>query len=157
LSNRHSSIQQYAFNDDRRRSEEPFVRFECRRRRGTKADPFGAAGQHGMKSKVNLSPSSCSQSSFFVLPSPAAMPLPKLLLMALVVLGLGAPLQGSAQLTKLQYGACDSDLDCVLLGTCVDGKCQCNEGWTGANCEQIDLIPRDSLDGFDDPYYPAWG
>jgi hypothetical protein len=64
----------------------------------------------------------------------------------------------TAQLTKLNVGACTKDLDCVLLGKCVNGQCVCDEGWIGTNCHEMDLIPskQANIEGFDDPAYPTW-
>lgn len=36
---------------------------------------------------------------------------------------------------------CQSDLECSLLGHCADGVCQCDQGWTGPDCGQADLMP----------------
>ena len=37
--------------------------------------------------------------------------------------------------------ACQSDLDCELLGTCAAGVCMCAAGFTGPSCGQLDLLP----------------
>jgi len=71
------------------------------------------------------------------------------------------PYQGTeAQLTRrTPAGTCTSDLDCVLLGSCVQGKCVCDPGYTGPNCQLFDLLPSRvaTIEGFDNPAYPAWG
>lgn len=33
-------------------------------------------------------------------------------------------------------------MDCGPHGSCISGMCQCEEGWTGAECEQRDCHPR---------------
>lgn len=63
------------------------------------------------------------------------------------------------QLTKATVpGTCKTELDCCLLGKCVAGMCVCNEGFTGPNCHQLDLIPSKdpNIEGFQDMRYPAW-
>ena len=39
--------------------------------------------------------------------------------------------------------ACITDEDCSMLGRCntASGSCNCSRGWTGANCEVLDLAP----------------
>ena len=38
-------------------------------------------------------------------------------------------------------GACACDGDCGLLGACKAGACACYEGYTGAHCATLDLLP----------------
>lgn len=37
--------------------------------------------------------------------------------------------------------SCQEDEDCNLNGACRSGQCDCNPGWTGADCGQLDLMP----------------
>jgi hypothetical protein len=37
---------------------------------------------------------------------------------------------------------CSTALDCQLSGLCVNGACQCDVGWRGASCGQLDLLPN---------------
>ena len=37
---------------------------------------------------------------------------------------------------------CSTELDCQLSGLCVNGACQCDAGWRGASCGQLDLLPN---------------
>jgi len=77
-----------------------------------------------------------------------------MLLVCLAVVLTAAP--SAAQYTKNLNGACASPLDCVLNGDCVSGQCVCVEGWTGKNCQQADLLPSDTLNGFGSKEYPTW-
>ena len=36
---------------------------------------------------------------------------------------------------------CSTAIDCELLGTCVQGKCSCDPGWTGRTCGTLRLLP----------------
>ena len=38
-------------------------------------------------------------------------------------------------------GDCTDGASCRLNGVCVAGTCQCDRGWTGSNCERLDLLP----------------
>ena len=37
----------------------------------------------------------------------------------------------------ISTNACQNDMDCSLLGDCVNGQCACDPGWTGATCGEI--------------------
>lgn len=41
-------------------------------------------------------------------------------------------------------GGCDSDEDCELLGSCVDGQCRCSPGFSGPTCGQLSFAPLPS-------------
>lgn len=68
-----------------------------------------------------------------------------------------------SQLTKERVynapGTCESELDCVLNGDCINGRCVCDPGFTGPNCYQLDVMPSNDpdIEGFRHPDYPAWG
>lgn len=65
-----------------------------------------------------------------------------------------------AQLTKkTEPGTCVTDLDCALLGDCVNAQCVCDAGYKGPNCQYFDLIPAKdpNIEGFVNDLYPAWG
>ena len=80
-------------------------------------------------------------------------PAPLAVLAALALLVLPV----AAQFIQNLNGGCLTNLDCVLNGECVNGVCQCDEGWTGKNCEMADLIPADTLNSFGSQQYPTWG
>jgi hypothetical protein len=44
--------------------------------------------------------------------------------------------------------ACQTNEDCLLLGTCEQGQCQCRQGFTGPECGQIDLDPAPTHLGY---------
>ncbi len=46
-------------------------------------------------------------------------------------------------------GACATDWDCSLGGTCTEGKCACDAWFTGSNCTLLNLQPAKSGNGFD--------
>lgn len=48
-------------------------------------------------------------------------------------------------------GACSSDWDCALGGTCTGtpSKCTCDPWWTGSNCTLLNLQPAKAGNGFD--------
>ena len=62
---------------------------------------------------------------------------------------------------------CISELDCQLSGLCVNGTCDCDPGWKGAHCGQLDLLPNNSSGHFAyrppapagaaAPYWNSWG
>jgi hypothetical protein len=56
---------------------------------------------------------------------------------------------------------CHSDEDCSLLGVCSgsSGVCQCDVGWTGADCGQLDLAPAQPNSGLNETAsgISSWG
>eukprot|EP01049_Picozoa_sp_SAG25_P001744 SAG25_NODE_83_length_16558_cov_10.239307_2_plen_397_part_00 len=58
---------------------------------------------------------------------------------------------------------CNTDEDCSLLGVCVPpgrqraGGCACDEGWTGEDCGQADLLPLDPTAGYVNASAASWG
>jgi hypothetical protein len=46
--------------------------------------------------------------------------------------------------------SCKTDADCSLNGICHAGGCVCDVAWTGAQCEQLSLLPPASMT----PAYP---
>ena len=38
--------------------------------------------------------------------------------------------------------SCSSELDCELSGTCANGVCVCDAGWTGEHCTHLALVPN---------------
>jgi hypothetical protein len=56
-------------------------------------------------------------------------------------------------------GACATDWDCSLGGTCnATGICACDIWWTGATCAQLNLAPADpDASGLSAPGYFSWG
>ena len=40
-------------------------------------------------------------------------------------------------------GRCSDEMDCELLGECVQGVCVCQPGWTGSHCGTLRLLPAD--------------
>ena len=58
----------------------------------------------------------------------------------------GAPPQG---LPPHGGGACATDWDCALGGTCAGSKCQCDAWFTGHNCTLLNLAPARHGNGFD--------
>ena len=45
----------------------------------------------------------------------------------------------------------DAEAACSFAGTCVSGRCECDVGWKGSFCEQLDLLPATR-----DPRTPRW-
>jgi hypothetical protein len=73
------------------------------------------------------------------------------MLRGLVLAALGVP-----------AASCASDEDCSLLGTCTVGSCACDEGWTGADCAVLSLLPPVPLTEDGSSYiapknYSSWG
>lgn len=58
-------------------------------------------------------------------------------------------------------GACTSDWDCSLGGTCTlpsNGTCKCDIWWTGPACDLLNLQPPENeLSGLQVPNYYSWG
>jgi hypothetical protein len=56
-------------------------------------------------------------------------------------------------------GACASDWDCSLGGTCESSRCVCDAWWTGSSCALLNLQPAESLtsQGLQVPDYYSWG
>jgi hypothetical protein len=67
------------------------------------------------------------------------------LLPLLPLLLLGAP---ARQVLALP-AACNSSRSCSLNGDCVSGACQCDQGWVGSFCQQLDLLPVVNATGLD--------
>ena len=72
-----------------------------------------------------------------------------------------ALLRAAAQLPGYPHGggACASDWDCSLGGTCAAAKCACDPWFTGPSCALLNLQPADSLasQGLQAPSYFSWG
>ena len=41
--------------------------------------------------------------------------------------------------------SCETEIDCQLNGVCSQGSCICDSGWRGEKCEELDLLPVDSM------------
>ena len=55
-------------------------------------------------------------------------------------------------------GACATDEDCALLGTCTAaGACACHAGWAGPACGQLRLLPAPVSGGYSAPNTSSWG
>ena len=54
-------------------------------------------------------------------------------------------------------GPCASAADCQLNGRCSGGRCECDSGWTGHSCQQLDLLPATVDAGLQDPKMSSWG
>ena len=54
-------------------------------------------------------------------------------------------------------GLCETDDDCLLLGSCIRGACACDAGFKGKHCAVLDLLPGEPSWGFVDPARPSWG
>ena len=52
---------------------------------------------------------------------------------------------------------CATDDDCSLLGSCIDSKCVCNQGWTGVACSRADLQPLNISEGYQNASAASWG
>lgn len=59
----------------------------------------------------------------------------------------------------LACAACFVDEDCALNGICVASACVCSQGWVGASCGQLDLLPAPmpSMNGYNVPNTSSWG
>ena len=60
---------------------------------------------------------------------------------------LGATMIAKTVVVLLGLGAtaaagCSTELDCELSGVCVAGACECDLGWSGEHCNQLDLLPN---------------
>ena len=44
--------------------------------------------------------------------------------------------------------SCGTAADCSYAGVCADGKCECDQAWTGARCDILDLRPAKPNGGF---------
>jgi len=78
-----------------------------------------------------------------------------------VLIGAGT-CAGSSPHSRAQ-APCVSDADCSLLGACVLNAttkaraCVCDEGFTGATCGMLDLLPSQPSWGFVDASHPSYG
>jgi len=52
--------------------------------------------------------------------------------------------------------ACKTDIDCSLLGSCVNSACRCDAGWKGPKCGQVDLLPVKHEWGYRNPEMSSW-
>ena len=41
-----------------------------------------------------------------------------------------------------QNASCSTELDCELSGSCTQGSCVCDAGWTGPHCTHLVLVPN---------------
>lgn len=51
---------------------------------------------------------------------------------------------------------CVTDSDCSLLGDCVDSVCQCDPGWKGPRCGQVDMLPVKRSWGYRNSSMASW-
>ena len=42
-------------------------------------------------------------------------------------------------------------------GRCAGGRCSCDTGWTGEQCQRLDLLPASADAGLQDPELSSWG
>ena len=61
-----------------------------------------------------------------------------------------------ACLFVVAMAACQSDLDCRLLGVCREGSCQCDPGWSGSDCGTAKLMPFENA-GYINASGYSWG
>ena len=80
-----------------------------------------------------------------------------LLALACATLAALAARPSAAQPDPSNPGYCTDELGCSLLGACVSNACECDQGWTGSNCQNPDLLLEDDLEGFASTYFPTWG
>lgn len=52
--------------------------------------------------------------------------------------------------------ACTTNYDCELNGVCAKGICDCNPGWTGTYCGQLNLVPGPLEVGLQQPNTSTW-
>ena len=62
-------------------------------------------------------------------------------------------------LAALMHGtaACQTDGDCLLLGSCEVGTCKCRQGFTGPECGQIDVAAAPTTLGYHNLSASTWG
>ena len=80
---------------------------------------------------------------------------------ALVLASTALIITASAQSSNWPHGggACSTDWDCSLGGTCASQKCVCDAWFTGEQCSLLNLQPAESLtsQGLQVPDYHSWG
>ena len=53
---------------------------------------------------------------------------------------------------------CVDSTDCANLGVCDKGRCSCDKGWTGPQCQTLDLLPAPNVAAYGaDPNISSWG
>jgi hypothetical protein len=64
-----------------------------------------------------------------------------------------------ALVAALAHGAsaCQTDDDCLLLGSCDAGACKCRQGFTGPECGQLDLAAAPATLGYRNLSASTWG
>eukprot|EP00729_Bicosta_minor_P022597 gene22597-3023_t len=59
--------------------------------------------------------------------------------------------------TSSVHAQCVSNVDCLLLGSCEQGVCNCRQGFTGHECGQLDLAPAPPHLGYRNLTASTWG
>ena len=88
--------------------------------------------------------------------------------MLLLVFMLGMLDSIYASRAGFQGFSCANNNDCQLNGKCLTsadtlspgetvGSCACDPGWTGDQCELLDLLPAKVDNGLQDSFYGSWG
>ncbi|EDQ85034.1 uncharacterized protein MONBRDRAFT_12288 [Monosiga brevicollis MX1] len=76
--------------------------------------------------------------------------------LALAIVALCA-LQSRAAVPAAGQGVCQSNVDCSAAGVCHEGTCQCETGYTGEACQQLNNLTIPVNSGFRMDDYHIWG
>ena len=63
----------------------------------------------------------------------------------------------SALLLCANATSCTNDESCSLNGVCTSGACLCDQGWTGAACQTLDIVSGEKDYGYRLINDPKWG
>ena len=70
--------------------------------------------------------------------------------------GWGGAISGGVLMVCATASSCSTNLDCGLLGDCVNGSCICDRGWVGDYCTTLDLQPAPVDSGLRQQFSSNW-